>query len=154
MRCFYLPILSVLAACGFIGEPPAPPYMCADPGTRCVSVPVRDIIAVDGDTFELQRLTDRGTERIRLRLIGWDSPETGQSAACPAENALGEQVEARARALFAAGQTLTFKDEGRDRFGRIRAHVYLDEQHIGWLLAKDGLSAPWAAGDVKPDWCS
>lgn len=143
----------LLAACGAGNEPAKPENLCATPGTRCVSAPVRDVLAVDGDTFELQRLTDRGTERIRLRLIGWDSPETGNSAECPEEDALGQKVESSARALFAKAQTLTFKPEGLDRFGRTRAHIYLDETHIGWLLAQDGLSQPWPASTAKPSWC-
>ena len=151
---FALPlILIAAAACTQSDLPPKPDNLCEQAGARCVSAPVRDVLAVDGDTFELQRLTDRGTERVRLRLIGWDSPETGNSAGCAAENALGEQVEARARALFADAQTLTFKPEGQDRFGRTRAHVYLDGTHIGWLLAKDGLSKPWISETVKPTWC-
>lgn len=146
--------LVLLSACS-AGTPstPAPENLCAAPGARCVSAPARDVLAVDGDTFELRRLTDRGEQRIRLRLIGWDSPETGDAAACPAEDALGQQVEARARALFEAGETITFKTESTDRFGRTRAHVYLDGQHIGWLLAQDGLAAEWPPHGVKPDWC-
>ena len=109
---------------------------------------------MDGDTFELRRLTETGRdERIRLRLIGWDSPETGDSAGCPAEDTLGQQVEARARELFAEARTLTFTPEGTDRFGRTRAHIYLDGTHIGWLLAQDGLSRPWPSESVKPTWC-
>lgn len=148
-----LPIALLFAACSADDGPPQPDNLCAEPGARCVSAPVRDVVAVDGDTFELQRLTDRGTERIRLRLIGWDSPETGNSAGCPAEDQLGQQVEARAKTLFAEGRTLTFKPEGNDRFGRTRAHVYLDDVHIGWLLAQDGLSKPWPSESVKPSWC-
>ena len=148
---FLLPLSFV--ACGSGDLPPKPANLCADAGARCVSAPVRDVLAVDGDTFELQRLTDRGTERIRLRLIGWDSPETGDSAGCPAEDALGQDVEAYAKDLFANSQTLTFKPEGTDRFGRTRAHVYLDGTHIGWLLAKQGLSKPWLSETVKPVWC-
>jgi endonuclease YncB( thermonuclease family) len=147
-RCLILSMF-LLAACSAGDLPDKPPNLCAEAGARCVSAPVRDVIAVDGDTFELQRLDGR----VRLRLIGWDSPETGNSAGCAAEDALGQKVEARARELFAEGKTLTFKPEGTDRFGRTRAHVYLDGSHIGWLLAKDGLSAPWPSETVKPDWC-
>ncbi|MEM9570711.1 MAG: thermonuclease family protein [Pseudomonadota bacterium] len=153
MRYVVLLFTFLIAACGVGEGPTKPENLCAEPGARCVSAPVRDVVAVDGDTFELQRLTDRGTERIRLRLIGWDSPETGNSAGCPAEDELGQQVEVRARALFADAQTLTFKPEGNDRFGRTRAHVYLDGTHIGWLLAQDGLSKPWPTESVKPSWC-
>ena len=144
-----IPLFVLLAACGGSDLPPEPANLCEDPGARCVSAPVRDVLAVDGDTFELQR----ATERIRLRLIGWDSPETGNSAGCAEEDELGQKVEVRAKALFEAGQTLTFKPEGTDRFGRVRAHVYLDGTHIGWLLAKDGLSKPWESETVKPTWC-
>ena len=153
MRIFLLSLSFGLAACSQSDLPPEPENLCEAPNARCVSAPVRDVLAVDGDTFELQRLTDRGSERIRLRLIGWDSPETGNGAACPAEDTLGQKVETRAKELFEAAQTLTFKPEGNDRFGRIRAHVYLDGTHIGWLLAKDGLSKPWLSETVKPTWC-
>ena len=153
MRRFTSLLALIAAACSQTTFPPEPENLCEASDARCVSAPVRDVVAVDGDTFELQRLTDRGTERIRLRLIGWDSPETGDSAGCAAEDALGKKVEARAKDLFDAAQTLTFKPEGNDRFGRIRAHVYLDGTHIGWLLAKEGLSKPWLSETVKPIWC-
>jgi len=153
MRCSIILSTLCLAACGASDLPPKPVNLCVEAGARCVNAPVRDVLAVDGDTFELQRLTDRGTERIRLRLIGWDSPETGNSAGCPAEDELGQKVEAYAKELFAESQTLTFKPEGNDRFGRTRAHVYLDGTHIGWLLAKQGLSKPWLSETVKPVWC-
>ena len=153
MRLALVSSFILIAACNQTASLPQPDNLCEAPGARCVSAPVRDVVAVDGETFELQRLTDRGTERLRLRLIGWDSPETGDSAACAAENAMGQQVEARAKTLFAEAQTLTFKPEGADRFGRTRAHVYLDGTHIGWLLAKDGLSKPWLSETVKPSWC-
>ncbi|MEE2930198.1 MAG: thermonuclease family protein [Pseudomonadota bacterium] len=149
MRILLLSAMIGLASCGAGEQLPKPENLCEAPGARCVSAPVRDVLAVDGDTFELQRLDGR----IRLRLIGWDSPETGNSAECAAEDALGQQVEARARALFADAKTLTFKPEGTDRFGRTRAHVYLDDVHIGWLLAQDGLSKPWLTETVKPTWC-
>ena len=149
MRRLTLSAIILLASCGASNLPQKPENLCEVPGERCVSAPVRDVLAVDGDTFELPRLDGR----IRLRLIGWDSPDAGNRADCAAEDALGQQVEARARDLFADAKTLTFKPEGTDRFGRTRAHVYLDGVHIGWLLAKDGLSKPWLTETVKPTWC-
>lgn len=141
-----------LAACNSGGYD-QPPNLCEEAGTRCVSVPVRDLLAVDGDTFELRRLAANGGEqRVRLRLIGWDSPETGDAAQCPEEDALGRQVEARARTLFSEGSKVTFLPEGTDQYGRTRAHVYLDGAHVGWLLSKDGLARPLDAGG-QVDWC-
>lgn len=139
------------AACGGGYEQPA--NLCEAEGAQCVSVPVRDLLAVDGDTFELRRLSASGSEqRVRLRLIGWDSPETGDAAGCADEDALGRKVEARARELFASGRTVSFFPEGPDQYGRLRAHVYLDGVHIGWLLWKDGLSKPLEEGG-QADWC-
>lgn len=149
-----LPLAVLLViSCGQDAAGPEPANLCAGQ-SGCISASTRDLSAVDGDTFELSRLTVDGTQRIRLRLIGRDSPETGDAANCEAEQALGEQVETRARALFAAGQTITFKPEGTDRFGRAQAHIYLDGTHIGWLLAREGLAKQWPSGEPRPDWCA
>ena len=143
-----------LSACGASGPSyEKPPNLCETEGTRCVSAPVRDLLAVDGDTFELRRLNaSGGEERVRIRLIGWDSPETGDAAQCAAEAALGREVEARAGALFKAGKRVSFLPDGTDRYGRVRAHVYLDGTHIGWQLAQDGLARPVDEGQ-QVSWC-
>lgn len=153
MRKAILLSIFVAASCGQDPVGPEPTNLC-EGQSGCISASTRDLSAVDGDTFELSRLTVDGTQRIRLRLIGWDSPETGDAANCPAEQALGEKVEIRARELFTAGQTITFKPEGTDRFGRAQAHIYLDGTHIGWLLAREGLAKPWPSGEPRPDWCA
>ncbi|HIK63927.1 MAG TPA: thermonuclease family protein [Henriciella marina] len=143
----------LLAGCGGAPSYEEPANLCESEGARCVSASVRDLLAVDGDTFELRRLSGSGREeRVRLRLIGWDSPETGDAAGCPEEDALGRKTEARARELFEAGSKVTFLPEGQDRYGRLRAHVYLDGDHIGWLLSRDGLARPLEAG-MQVDWC-
>ena len=145
---------ALLAGCSADEAYEKPPNLCEDPANTCVSAPTRDLLAVDGDTFELRRLTARGgEERIRLRLIGWDSPEAGDAANCEAEARLGRETEARARALFSQGNKVTFLADGTDRYGRVRAHVYLDGTHIGWLLSKEGLARPLEEGR-QADWCS
>lgn len=150
-----LPAIALLLATACNGQSgyDQPPYLCEDTDTVCVSASVRDLLAVDGDTFELRRLDAAGREqRVRLRLIGWDSPETGDVAGCPEEDTLGQATEARARELFAAGSRVTFLPDGADQYGRTRAHVYLDGVHVGWLLSRDGLARPLEeSGQV--DWC-
>jgi len=146
-------LFTLITACGGPTGYDKPPNLCEADGARCVSVPVRDLLAVDGDTFELRRLTaSGGEERIRLRLIGWDSPEAGDAANCAEEARLGREVEARARTLFSGGSKVTFLAEGMDRYGRVRAHVYLDGTHVGWLLSKEGLAQLLEEG-VQADWC-
>ncbi|MEM9937988.1 MAG: thermonuclease family protein [Pseudomonadota bacterium] len=153
MRLSTFAFALLISACAQDQRGPEPANLCENQ-SGCVSASTRDLSAVDGDTFELRRLTIDGPERVRLRLIGWDSPETGNAANCAAEQALGEKVEARARELFAAGQTITFRPERVDQYGRTEAHVYLDGTHIGWLLAGEGLSQAWQPGQPRPDWCA
>ena len=65
-----------LGACGGSGGYEKPANLCETEGARCVSASVRDLLAVDGDTFELRRLSGSGREeRVRLRLIGWASKD-------------------------------------------------------------------------------
>ncbi|MEO1015926.1 MAG: thermonuclease family protein [Pseudomonadota bacterium] len=147
-------IASLVAACG----PGAPPYLC-EADSRCVEAAPGEVTAIDGDTFEFVRTLEdrdsRATGRFRLRLIGWDSPESGAAAACPAEAALGLKVEARAKALVAAAEEVVFLPVGNDEYGRFRVHLFLDRVHVGHLLRKEGLAAHWDedAGAPKPDWC-
>ena len=39
-----------------------------------------------------------------------------------------------------------------DRLRSLRAHVYLDGDHVGWLLSRNGLACPLEEG-VQVDWC-
>lgn len=144
--------LSGLVACSGENQAGSRPSNLCETNPRCVSAPARDVLAVDGDTFELQRLTDRGVQQIRLRLIGWDSPESGNAAQCVEESDLGVAVERRTQALFAEGQTVTFLPKRVDQYGRTRAHVWLDGDHVGWLLAREGLAKRWE-GENRPSWC-
>lgn len=146
--------LAGLGACSSPGSEAGPePVNLCQGNAQCVSAPARDVLAVDGDTFELQRLTDRGVQRVRLRLIGWDSPESGEAANCLEEGDLGVEVERRAQALFAEGRTVMFLPDGLDRYGRTRAHVWLDGVHIGWRLAQEGLARRVDEAGRRPDWC-
>ncbi len=152
MRIACLLAILSLAACNTERAPgPDMDAMCAE--ATCSSAPARDVLAVDGDTFELRSLTIDGETWERLRLIGWDSPETGEAAGCLAEDVLGSKVESEVRALFSEGETVTFLTEGRDQYGRTRAHIWLDGVHVGWLLEGAGL-AQKLEGNQKPDWCA
>ena len=131
-----------LAACG-----ERPPENLCDTATDCYVGPANTIITVDGDTYEF-----RGQ---RLRLIGWDSPESAPHAKCDAEAELGAEAERRAWALFSQANQVQIKPVRRDEYGRIEAHIYLDRVDVGFLLEKEGLAAAWDDPTVpRPDWCN
>jgi len=134
--------LLALAGCGTQAAAPC------DPETvNCLVMPSSRVQAVDGDTFAI------GARRFRL--LGWDSPESGNSARCHAEHEIGLKAEAQAILLTRAAKTVTFHIQGRDEFDRETAYIYLDNIPVGQLLAKDGLSAEHSSGKdaEKPDWC-
>jgi len=121
-------LLAPLAAAAFA--------LCAEPPrTTCV---------VDGDTFWL------GGEKIRIADI--NAPET-HSAACPAEQALGEKATWRLVALLNAGP-FTLEIEGRtsDRYGRALRVVKRGNRSLGEQLVSEGLAETWKG--KRSDWCA
>ncbi|MAP93854.1 MAG: hypothetical protein CMK07_02790 [Ponticaulis sp.] len=132
-----------ITACG--KEQP-PPNLCED-NPECLSGTARAVRPVDGDTFEI--------EGQRIRLMGWDSPESSPHAACLKEGDLGVKAELATREMFSEAETVQILFKGRDEFGRARAHIYLDGQHVGFLLEQQGLAKSWSEdqSEAKPDWC-
>jgi micrococcal nuclease len=102
---------------------------------------------IDGDTLELV-----GGERVRL--IGVDAPEPGRPGALEATHFVRERVEGRTVWLEADGAN-------RDRFGRLRRYVWLQQptnpndagqirQHqLNALLLANGHARVMIIGNVR-----
>ena len=121
--------------------------ICEENGQDCLRVPASQIIAVDGDTYQVAGK--------RLRLAGWDSPETGSSANCRAEHDLGLRAEAQAKLFIGTGKTAVLELLGEDQYQREVARIWLDGTDIGKMLEMDGLAAPIHKDEIsgKADWC-
>lgn len=129
-----LPALILLPACATpASEPPG----------RTDRSPVRLIKVTDGDTI---RVMYRGREE-RVRLIGVDTPEV------PWYGGLGEcfGVEAARyakRRLEGRLLRLEFGADRRDRYGRLLAYVYLDDELFNLTLVRLGYAS---ADPVSPN---
>jgi len=121
--------------------------ICEVNGRDCIKLPASQIQAIDGDTYQVAGK--------RLRLSGWDSPETGSSAKCRAEHDLGLRAEAQAKLFISSGQTAILQLLGEDQYQREVARIWLDGTDIGKMLEMDRLAAPIHKDEVsgKADWC-
>ena len=121
---------------------PIPLLMLAAPFALCAEGP-RTTCVVDGDTFWLNG------EKVRIADI--NAPET-HSAACPAEQALGDRATRRLIGLLNAGP-FTLDTEGRatDRYGRLLRIVQRGGRSLGGQLVAEGLAEPWRGR--RSDWC-
>ncbi len=108
---------------------------------------------VDGDTVKCngERLRPMGDGAPFVS--GFDTPEIGWRADCPAENRLGFLAAARMVELL---QTpgLTVESSGRkDRYGRPLVVLRLpDGSTIGQHLIDEGFARVWTP-EYRADWC-
>ena len=106
------------------------------------------IVAVDGDTIHV--------DDERIRIVGLDAPETYQ-ARCESERQRGHRATAHLRRLLAGG-TITIRGQGRDRYGRTLARVYVDGRDVAGLMIRAGHAVPYVCPrgrcPRRIDWCS
>lgn len=97
---------------------------------------------VDGDTVivAIPDAQDRSRTTTRVRLWGIDAPELARERAS-AEPFATDAAE-RLRALV-EGRTVTLRLEpsrSRDRYGRLLAHLEIDDESVALVLVRDGLA--------------
>jgi len=119
----------------------------------------KDIRVADGDTISAYGKT--------YRLVGFDTPETGERARCAKERALGERATARLQALIQAGE-LDLKEvrcacpEGSEgtrwcNWGRLCGTLTAKGEDVGSILMREGLARPFHCGasrcPKREGWC-
>lgn len=102
------------------------------------------IISVyDGDTIRI------GHERIRI--IGLDTPEIGKNARCNQEARMAD--EARNMLIRKLSQSeIRIVRDGKDRYERTLAHVFVDGDNVIDELIEAGLARSYLGGD-RAGWC-
>lgn len=112
----------------------------------------------DGDTLtvNLPGQHDLFGKEIGVRLKGIDTPEL-VSHCSTTEQRVAEKAKAVAarslvEAMVAAGRRVTLSNLERDKYFRILATVYIDDQDVSAALIEKGLADPYNGG-TKLSWC-
>jgi len=101
-----------------------------------------DIRVTDGDTIRI------GSERIRI--VGLDAPE--MNGKCREERRLAQRAKEALQIELASGQVEIVR-QGKDRYKRTLARVYVDDRDVSSSLIAKGLARPYLGGK-RGGWCS
>jgi endonuclease YncB( thermonuclease family) len=113
------------------------------------------IRAVDGDTieFEIPGLPSELGTKLKLRVLGVDTPEKGFRAQCESEAKKGEEATKFAKEIIASGAKLQITLKEWDKFGgRVLGDILLNGQSLRAMLIQNGYAREYF-GDAKQSWC-
>lgn len=99
---------------------------------------------VDGDTIWL------GGEKIRF--LGIDAPEVGNTADCLKEKRIGTVATERMAEIVSSG-AIELRRRGQDRYGRTLATVLVDGRDAGEILRAEGLAVEYRGRATAAPWC-
>ena len=135
-------LLAIVVAARWLDRPP----QWADPGYLSEGIYQVERV-VDGDTIDLSRRLDRnaedrddeGVQRIRVRLMGVDTPETVKPDH-PVQPWGPEATEFTKRFVAGGSVRLRLDKERLDRYGRVLGYLYVDDVMLNEQLLVAGLA--------------
>lgn len=111
---------------------------------------------VDGDTveFEAKFLPAELGDKLKIRVLGVDTPEKAPRAKCDKEAQLGAAATEFTKKLVANGKKIQIEIKEWDKFGgRVLGDVIVDGSKVSELLIKNNLARPYF-GEAKQSWCN
>jgi micrococcal nuclease len=131
---------------------------CGEPPTlRCTAESEHPNAAADPIDRAQIEIVDGDTVRIAgelVRLVGFDTPETGDDTArCDAERERGKKAAARLAELLGTGPLEIRYRKHRDQYGRRLARLTVNGENIGQTLIREQLAVRYRGSGPKMDWC-
>lgn len=111
---------------------------------------------VDGDTveFEAKFLPAELGDKLKIRVLGVDTPEKAPRAKCDKEAQMGAAATEFTKKLVANGKKIQIEIKEWDKFGgRVLGDVIVDGSKVSELLIKNNLARPYF-GEAKQSWCN
>jgi micrococcal nuclease len=125
-KAFFLAVLFICIACA---------------GVRAEAFKV--VRVADGDTLTI---LDHG-EKVRVRLVGIDAPETSRSKRDPGQPF--SQTSKKYLAGLVLNRPVTIKSYGRDRYGRILGEVFLEDVNVNLEMVAAALAEAYRGRPPK-----
>jgi endonuclease YncB( thermonuclease family) len=116
------------------------------------AVEVSRIISVyDGDTFtcDIDNYPEIIGKKIPVRIFGIDTPEMKDKNI--KVKVLAEKAKAFTKNKLITAKKVELRNMRRDKYFRILADVFVDDENIGDLLIKEELARPYF-GKIKIQW--
>jgi endonuclease YncB( thermonuclease family) len=112
--------------------------------------------AVDGDTveFEAKFLPVELGDKLKIRVLGVDTPEKAPRAKCEKEAQMGQAATDYTKKMIAGGKKIQIEIKEWDKFGgRVLGDVIVDGSRVSESLIKNNLARPYH-GEAKQSWCN
>lgn len=101
---------------------------------------------VDGDTIRV--------DGEQVRLVGFDTPETGdENARCDEEREWGKRAADRLAELLESGTIEIRYRKHRDLYGRLLGRLTVNGENVGAALIRERLAVRYRGSGPKMDWC-
>lgn len=110
---------------------------------------------LDGDTveFEAKFLPPELGDKLKIRVLGVDTPEKAPRAKCEKEAAAGLAATEFSKKAVANAKKVQIEIKEWDKFGgRVLGDVVVDGQKLSEMLIKNNLARPYF-GEAKKSWC-
>lgn len=111
---------------------------------------------LDGDTveFESKFLPVELGDKLKIRVLGVDTPEKAPRAKCDIEAQKGQAATDFTKKTVANAKKLQIEIKEWDKFGgRVLGDVIVDGQKLSALLIQNKLARPYH-GEAKQSWCN
>lgn len=111
---------------------------------------------LDGDTveFEAKFLPIELGDKLKIRVLGVDTPEKAPRAKCDKEAQAGQAATDFTKKIIANGKKIQIEIKEWDKFGgRVLGDVIVDGSKVSEMLIKNNLARPYF-GEAKQSWCN
>ena len=111
---------------------------------------------LDGDTveFEAKFLPAELGDKLKIRVLGVDTPEKAPRAQCEKEAVAGQAATDFTKKTVTNAKSIQIELKEWDKFGgRVLGDVIVDGQKLSELLIKNNLARPYF-GEKKASWCN